>query len=199
VIRRRSGTGCCRCCVKQWKREVAVVVEACSAAGLGRCYLPPWLVGLVVAGGIALARRDVVTINGIEALRDPVAVERTLRDAGIDADIVEVPLTATAEHMWRGVWWWVSVDRPSGLTEDDFARLRDQIGLLMSPDAEGENTTELELPKGLPGHVTLFVGREAAPGAFTVDAYDRINELAPTGPSTALASTLAIPWRSAKR
>lgn len=137
--------------------------------------------GIIVASGIALARRDVVTVSGIEALRDPTAVERTLRDAGIDADIVEVPLTMTADHSWRGVWWWVSVDRPSGLTEDDFARLRDQTGLLMSPDVEGENTTELELPKGLPGHVTLFVGREAAPGAFTVDAYDRMNELAPTG------------------
>lgn len=137
--------------------------------------------GIIVAGGIAIGRRDVVTVSGIDALRDSAVVERTLRDAGIDADIVQVPLPATADHEWRGVWWWVSVDRPSGLTEDDFARLRDQTGLLLSPDVEGGNTTELQLPKGLPGHVTLFVGREAEPGAFTVDAYDRINELAPTG------------------
>jgi hypothetical protein len=137
--------------------------------------------GLVVASGIALARRDVVTVSGIEALQDPAAVERTLRDAGIDADIVEVPLPATAEHSWMGVWWWVGTEQPSGLSENDFARLRDQIGLLMSPGAESQNTTELELPKGLLGHLTLFVGREAAPGAFTVDAFDRTNELAPTG------------------
>lgn len=116
--------------------------------------------------------------------RDPAAVERTLRGAGIDADVVEVPLTATADHEWQGVWWWVNVDKPSGLTEDDFARLRDQTGLLLSPNVDSAdfgNTTELELPKGLPGHVTLFVGREAEPGIFTVDAYDRMNELAPTG------------------
>ena len=136
--------------------------------------------GGVVWGGVAIGRSEIVQVSGQDALRNPSAVERMLRDSGIDADIVEVPLPSTPDGHWNGVWWWLYFEGPAAVTEEEFADLQAQVGLGgIQPDAD--NTTVLELPKGLPGHVTLLVGREAAPGAFDVTEYDRINELAPTG------------------
>lgn len=143
------------------------------------------LTGAGLLAGSAIGGRQVVVVGGFEALRDPGAVERQLRDAGIDATIVEVPLPSTRdpEGYWQGRWWWITVDRPADLTQEEFDRLYEQVGVLSRPNIDStdvEDTRLLELPK-MPGHITLFVGREVPAGQSTVFEYDRINELSPVG------------------
>jgi hypothetical protein len=140
---------------------------------------------IVVSAGVAVGHGDEVAVSGLDALREPATVERTLRNAGIDARIAEVPVPRTSDHQWEGAWWWLGFDRPTDLSQDDFDKVRAQTGLLMGPDpidsSDYPDPTELTLPNGLSGHVTLFVGREVPHGTFTVNEYDRINELSPTG------------------
>jgi hypothetical protein len=140
---------------------------------------------IVVSASVAGGHGAEVTVSGVDALREPAAVEGTLRDAGIDARIVEVPVRRTSDHQWEGAWWWVGFDRATGLSEDDFDELRSQTGLFLGPapidSSDYPDPTELTLPKGLPGHVRLFVGREVPHGSFSVNEYDSMNELSPTG------------------
>jgi hypothetical protein len=140
------------------------------------------VVGISLFVGSATGGRQIVSVDGSEALRDPAAVERRLREAGIDATIVAVPLPTVPEgaDSWQGVWWWVTLDRPADLTQDEFASLYVQVGELSVGDANPGNTSTLELPK-MSGHVTLFVGRVVPHGEPTVFDYDRINELSPAG------------------
>jgi hypothetical protein len=148
------------------------------------------LAGVLVAGvlgaGSAVSGRQLVTVDGHEALRDPNGVEEQLRAAGIDATIVDVPLPSShhglsAHGLWEGAWWWVTFDEPAQLTQDEFDRLYAQVGMLSAnSDITRGDRYVLELPK-IPGHVTLFVGREVPEGKFSVFRYDRMNELSPVG------------------
>ena len=128
----------------------------------------------VLLGGVALGRGQTVLVSGDEALSNPRAVEQELRSQGIDASIIDVPVASPERN---GTWWWVYADRPMDVLGTD----------LVSRDISAPDMTKvvyvriLELPKGLEGHVTLMVGKTAGPGEPTVDAYDSINELAPTG------------------
>ncbi len=146
------------------------------------------LAGMVFIAGSASGGRQIIRVDGLQALEHPADVERQLRDAGIDATIVDVPLPSVQDGLpsvparyWQGRWWWISVDQPEQLTQDEFDRLYAQLG-------EGgvdaniliEDPRVLELPR-MPGHITLFVGREVPPGHFSVFSYDRINELSPLG------------------
>lgn len=141
------------------------------------------LLAASLVAGTAFGGREMVEVNGHEALRDPAAVENELRDAGIDATIVEVPLPKLddPQESWEGRWWWITVDQPEQLTQKEFDQLYAQVGM-GSVDSliDIENTDVLELPK-MPGHVKLFVGREVPAGQFTVLQYDRMNELSPAG------------------
>ncbi len=137
--------------------------------------------------GSASGGRQVVGVDGLKALRDPAAVESELRNAGFDATIVEVPLPSAGDPQgyWQGTWWWLTVDQPEELTQQEFARLYAQIGVVGVGSGTKIGTKikdphVLELPK-MPGHVTLFVGREVPRDQFTVFQYDRINELSPVG------------------
>jgi hypothetical protein len=140
------------------------------------------VVGISLFVGSATGGRQIVSVDGSEALKDPAGVERQLSEAGIDATIVDVPLPTVPEgaDSWQGVWWWVTVDRPADLTQDEFANLYAQVGELNVGNANPGNTSTLELPK-MSGHVTLFVGRVVPHGEPTVFDYDRINELSPAG------------------
>jgi len=135
------------------------------------------LMGLLLLSSIAIGGRPVVEVDGLRALRHPALVERELQAAGTDAKIVEVPLTPAGK--WNGVWWWVTFERPTDLTQEEFDMLRAQVGLLQG-SVPGGPTRLLQLPK-VDAKVTLFVGRDAQPGEFRVDAFDRINELSPAG------------------
>jgi hypothetical protein len=151
------------------KRRTFVVLAAALAV----------LAGSLFAGS-ALGGRQVVKVDGLRALHDPAAVESELRDAGIDATIVEVPLSVgDPDGYLEGQWWWITVDQPEQLTQEEFARLYAQVGM-GSGSIQGENTSVLDLPK-MPGHMTLFVGGKVPAGQFTVVQYDRINELSPVG------------------
>jgi hypothetical protein len=139
------------------------------------------LAGSLFAGS-ALGGRQIVKVDGLRALRDPAAVESELRDAGIDATIVEVPVPSGVDDN-QGYWWWITVDRPEQLTQEEFAQLYAQVGFAqvgLGDGIQGVISRTLELPK-MPGHVTLFVGREVPAGQFTVFQYDRMNELSPVG------------------
>ena len=129
-------------------------------------------------GGIAVGGRQVVEIDGREALKDPAKVEQQLRAGGIDASIVPVPLHNAADE---GLWWWMTVDQPTDLSEDEFAHLYAQLGQGGADSSiDIENTTELAVPQ-VSGHVTLYVGQPVPAEAFSVADYDRMNELSPLG------------------
>jgi hypothetical protein len=139
--------------------------------------------GTVFIAGSAFGGRQIIRVDGLQALEHPVDVERQLRDAGIDATIVDVPLlSGDPAHYWQGRWWWITVDQPEQLTQEEFDRLYAQLGELGPPDAAIPiaDSRVLELPK-MPGHITLFVGVDEPPGHFSVSSYDRINELSPVG------------------
>jgi hypothetical protein len=138
--------------------------------------------GMVFIAGSALGGRQIIRVDGLQALKHPADVERQLRNAGIDATIVDVPLhPGDPAHYWQGRWWWITVDQPEQLTQDEFERLYAQIGEV-SPVTSTPlpDSRSLELPK-MPGHITLYVGREVPPGHFSVFSYDRTNELSPVG------------------
>jgi len=142
------------------------------------------LVGALLGGGAAIGRRELVMVNGSEAIADPSQVEAELQQAGIDADIIPVPLPSTPSHYWQGRWWWLTFDGPSDLDEEEHGRLFTQVGLgssLPGDQPQIENATTLEIPKGIEAKMTLYVTFEVPRDSFTVDAYDRINELSPIG------------------
>ena len=159
-----------------FKRARIIVVAATLAL----------LTGVMLLGGLAIGGRQVVNVDGREALHNPSAVEQQLRDAGIDATIVVVPLPSIKAEDWEGRWWWLAVDQPEQLTQDEFARLYAQVGMAqvgmggVNSSTGFDNSTVLELPK-MPGHITLFVGRTVPAGQPTVSSFDRMNELSPAG------------------
>jgi hypothetical protein len=138
--------------------------------------------GVVAATTIGVGGDDSIRVRASDAAADPEAVARELQAEGIDARILVVPV----EHFETPVWWhlWfapgVQVDRLA------WARLKAQVGVgvIGLPDEEldhgngVQHRTELVLPRGLPGPVTLVVGRVARPGE-PLGAMD--NELAPDG------------------
>jgi hypothetical protein len=162
------------------------------------------IVGAAVAGSVlvpAIGERGVVRVYAQDALRDPKAVERTLRaEGGIDADIIEVPVFDPPPEEAPAWWWWLYWDRPVDLSPSEFALLRAWVGLMDDRaleregffDGNGEtaklrrfygllNDGVIEIPRGIDAQLTLFVGRTVPKSEFSVNRWDRINELAPTG------------------
>src|SRR6266550_7015196 len=146
------------------------------------------LAGMVFIAGSASGGRQIIRVDGLEALEHPADVERQLRDAGIDATIVDVPLPSVQDgppsvpaRYWQGRWWWINVDQPEQLTQDEFDRLYAQLGEGgVDASIPIEDPRVLELPK-MPGHITLFVGREIPPGHFSVFSFARGKEFSPVG------------------
>jgi hypothetical protein len=148
-----------------------------------------FVVSASLIGGVALGRRNVVKVDGLQAVNDPQEVERQLRDTGIDATVVVVPLPTVEgqDWSWQGSWWWITVDQPEQLSQDEFDHLYAQVGMGgVDSSIPIETTHILELPK-MSGHVTLYVGRQVPDQRFNVFAYDRINELSPLGTFSCLA------------
>jgi hypothetical protein len=162
------------------------------------------IVGAAVAGSMlvpAVGERGVVRVYAQDALRDPKAVERTLRtEGGIDAEIIEVPVFDPPAEESPAWWWWLYWDRPVDLSPSEFALLQDWVGLMNGRALEREGFFDkngetaklrrfygllsdgaIEIPRGIEAHLTLFVGRTVPRGEFSVNRWDRINELAPTG------------------
>jgi F0F1-type ATP synthase membrane subunit c/vacuolar-type H+-ATPase subunit K len=91
------------------------------------------IVGVAVAGSIlvpAVGERGVVRVYAQDALRDPEAVERTLRtEGGIDAQIIEVPVSDPPREEAPAWWWWLYWDGPVDLSPSEFALLQAWVGL----------------------------------------------------------------------
>lgn len=149
----------------------------------------------IVAAAVAFASlslgaalgSDTVTVSAKQAVEDPTGVEKTLRDSGIDATVIVIPVSPYWQVL-DNTWWWLHFDGPTQLSQHDFADIYRQVGdgLTGLSDAEIDRGNgiqhfpDLELPKNLPGHLTLFAAK-VADGPNVGSGYDTINELSPTG------------------
>ena len=148
------------------------------------------LIAAVVAATVAVSALSIsaighgeyVVVNSAHALHDPSAVIAQLRSAGIDAQIIQVPIDPTAEGRGRvGKWNNVTFARANAISSADFTALREPTGTSTGSD--------VRLPKGISGLVRLYVNRAARPGEtpwFFGDDLG-VNELGPTGTFWCLA------------
>lgn len=137
---------------------------------------------LVVATTVLVASRDTIAVRAADAIADPAEESQDLRDAGIEARILVVPVPPSA----AGTWW--SLSFSPGVYVDDpvWARLKAQVGVGVAGLPEevldrGRGVFHhevLELPRNLEGPLTLAVGRAARPGEAEAPMD---NELAPNG------------------
>jgi hypothetical protein len=146
---------------------------------------------LVVGGWVAassVVSDDTIEVDAAAAVEDPRAVERELREAGIDADVRTVP---EPDPYLRGKWIWLHFPPRVDIDPDTFALLQSYVGMLdmgwpsvqeRCPRGIGcERTAILELPRNLPGPIVLIAGRAPRAGEEGWKNLDPMNELAPTG------------------
>jgi hypothetical protein len=134
--------------------------------------------------GSAIGRGEVVTVDAQQALTDPQSVIDELADTGISARIVVVP---TKGERSIGRWNTVTFDQAGAVSDGELADLRQDIEGFNDP---GVDESELSLPKGTLGLVTLFVNGEAAPGQrpwFFDNSDIGTYSLSPVGPFWCLA------------
>lgn len=137
---------------------------------------------LVVATTVLVASQNTISVSADDAIADPAEVIQDLRDAGIEARILVVPVPPSA----AGTWW--SLSFSPGVQVDDlaWAKLKAQVGVGVAGLPEeildrGRGVFHheiLELPRNLRGPLTLSVGRAARPGEAEAPMD---NELAPNG------------------
>jgi hypothetical protein len=147
------------------------------------------LVAGALSVGIAAGRTETVTVSGAQALRDPRGVERVLAADGIDATILVVPMPAGDDGYWSGRWYSLYFDGATDISQQEFDHLYFQVGRgngteqVVTPTQTigAEQVKVLELPKDLPGHITLLVARTVAGPQPTAAGYDSMNELSPVG------------------
>lgn len=142
--------------------------------------------GWVVASGVG--GDDTIKVDAAAAVEDPRAVERELREAGIDAEVRAVPI---ADPYLRRKWLWLHFPPGVDIDPDTFALLQSYVGMLhmgwpsvqeRCPRGIGcERTAILELPRDVPGPVVLIAGRAPRAGEEGWENVDPMNELSPTG------------------
>jgi hypothetical protein len=145
---------------------------------------------LVVGGWVvasAVGGDDTIKVDAAAAIEDPQAVERELREAGIDAEVRAVP----TDPSLRGKWFWLHFPPGVDIDPETFALLQSYVGALdmgwsavqkRCPKGVGcERTPILELPQDVPGPIVLIAGRAPLPGEKGWDNIEGDNELAPTG------------------
>jgi hypothetical protein len=129
----------------------------------------------------------VVTVSASDALANPAAVERSLADEGIDAQIRAVP----ANHTLVGKWFHLYFAPNSAIDDEAFGLMKSYVGeidgsneavMKRCPIGDCERTSLLEIPGTVKGPMTLVVGREPQPGEeYWAREIDWDNELAPSG------------------
>jgi hypothetical protein len=138
---------------------------------------------LVIGSAVLVGGRSTIEVRGSDAVADPQAVVAELREAGIEARILVVPV----DRPMAGTWWHLYFAPRVELDKVVWAKLKAQVGIGILPGLPEEildsgrgvyHHEVLELPRNLPGPVTLVVGRERRPGEVEAP-YD--NELAPNG------------------
>ena len=164
--------------------------------GIGVAIAAAWL---VVATTVLVASQDTISVSATDAIANPAEVTQDLRDAGIEARILIVPVPPSA----AGTWW--SISFSPGVHVDDlvWAKLKAQVGVAVAGLPEeildrGRGVFHhevLELPRNLEGPLTLVVGRAARPGE-TEAPMD--NELAPNGTFWCLGLEDLPPERSGR-
>jgi hypothetical protein len=146
---------------------------------------------LVVGGWVvasAVGGDDTIKVDAVAAVEDPRAVERELREAGIDAEVRSVP---EADPYLRGKWIWLHFPPGVDVDPDTFALLQSYVGHLhmgwpsvqeRCPRGIGcERTAILELPRDVPGPIVVIAGRAPRAGEEGWENVDPMNELSPTG------------------
>jgi hypothetical protein len=137
---------------------------------------------VVLATSVIVGGRTTIDVHGGDALADPDRVLADLRDAGIQARITAVPV----DRPMAGTWWHLYFAPGVMVDELAWAKLKAQVGVGV-PQLPEEirdagrgiyHHETLELPRNLPGPVTLVVGRERRPGEAEAPMD---NELAPNG------------------
>jgi hypothetical protein len=135
----------------------------------------------------AIAGDKVVGVSATEALVHPDAVERSLAEQGIKADIRAVPANETL----IGKWFNLYLPPDSEIDEETFWLLKSYVGVIdgrfesvmeRCPIGDCARTSQLEIPGRVPGPITLVVGRAPRPGEeYWANEVDWDNELAPSG------------------
>ena len=154
---------------------------------------------LVVATSILVASQDTISVSATDAIANPNEVTQNLRDAGIEAKILVVPVPPSA----AGTWWSLSFSPGVQVGDLVWAKLKAQVGVGVAGLPEeildrGRGVFHqevLELPRNLEGPLTIVVGRAARPGE-TPAPMD--NELAPTGAFWCLGLENQPPERSGR-
>lgn len=149
-------------------RRTAAVVLAAAALVVGTT---------VVVGG-----RSTVEVRAADALADPEGVVADLQEAGIEARILAVPV----DRPMASTWWHLYFAPRVQVDELVWAKLKAQVGVGVAQLPEDIRDAGrgiyhhevLELPRNLPGPVTLVVGQERRPGEAEAPMD---NELAPNG------------------
>lgn len=137
---------------------------------------------LVVATTVLVASQSTISVSADDAIEDPAQVIQDLRDAGIEARILVVPVPPSA----AGTWWSLSFSPGAQVDDLVWAKLKAQVGVGVARLPEeildrGRGVFHreiLELPRNLEGPLTLSVGRAARPGEAEAPMD---NELAPNG------------------
>jgi hypothetical protein len=131
------------------------------------------LVGAVVAANTLAVGTDTVQVSAAEAVRDPAAVQRQLRDQGVDANILVVPVPTGV----AGTWWDLYFRPGARVGPEEWSRLLAQVGEGIDPGLppdvydrildHGRNVYHhevLEIPKDVHGPMTLIAGRAPRDG-----------------------------------
>jgi hypothetical protein len=162
----------------------------------GRRLVPLFIAAVLVSGWVvasAVGGDDTIRVDAAAAVEDPRAVERQLREAGIDAEVRAVP---EPDPYLRGKWIWLHFPPGVDVDPDTFALLQSYVGVLHMgwpsvrercpsgaprPGIGCERTSILELPRDTPGPIVLIAGRAPRAGEEDWQNTDPMNELAPTG------------------
>ncbi|MDP9343722.1 MAG: hypothetical protein M3Q23_16850 [Actinomycetota bacterium] len=131
------------------------------------------VVGAVVAANTLAAGADTVQVRATDAIRDPVSVEQQLREQGVDATILVVPVPADV----AGTWWDLYFAPRTNVDPEEWSRLLAQVGEGIDPGLppdvydqildRGRNVYHhevLDIPKDVHGPLTLIAGRAQRPG-----------------------------------
>jgi hypothetical protein len=150
------------------------------------------LAATFVVGGWVVASSVVgdatIEVDAVAAIEDPRAVERDLREAGIEAEVRTAPI---GDPYLQGKWLWLHFPPGVDIDPDTFALLQSYVGMIdmgwpsvqeRCPRGIGcERTSILELPRDTPGPIVLIAGRAPRAGEDGWEHVDYMNELSPTG------------------